>query len=71
MIPVLMNLTDKNSLVRNINLDTMKAWKENAGAHEIISISGKVLKNDNPDLRQVLLDWILENKDSIPKSDCE
>lgn len=67
--PLFRCLSEKNTLYRNINLDSIDKWAQAIGAENLIGDMGKVIVKENPEIRSVLLDWILKNKDSISKSD--
>lgn len=67
--PLLRCLSEKNTLVRNINLDAINKWSNAIGPENIINHIGKVIEKENPEIRSVLLDWLLEHKNQIPN--CE
>jgi cytoskeleton-associated protein 5 len=67
--PLLRCLSEKNTLVRQINLEAINKWAEAIGAENIISDIGKVILKENPEIRSVLLEWILKNKNSIATCD--
>ena len=71
MTPVLMCLADKQTLVWNATLEAVEQWKKSVGAELIINLCGKVIKPDNPEMRTVLLGWLIENKDTIPSAEHE
>ena len=67
--PLLRCLSEKNTLVRNINLEAINKWSDAIGPENIINHVGKVIEKENPEIRSVLLEWILKHKDQIPN--CE
>ncbi len=64
MTKVLQCLADKQTLVRNCNMDAIEAWRDALGAEYAINLCEKAMKPDNPEIRTVLLDWIFVNKSS-------
>lgn len=60
-----------NTLVRQVNIDAINKWASAIGPENIISSIGTVIEKENPEIRVVLLDWILKNKESISKSSLE
>jgi len=71
MVPVLENLSDKQSLVKRATVDCIDAWAEHVGPEHILNICGKVLKPDNPDVRTELLKFIQNHPDGLPKSEAQ
>lgn len=69
--PLLRCLTDKNTLVRQFNLEAINKWSSAIGPENMITNISSVIIKDNPEIRSVLLDWVLLNKDSIPKSETD
>jgi cytoskeleton-associated protein 5 len=67
--PLLRCLSEKNTLVRNINMEAINKWSAAIGPENIINHIGKVIEKDNPEIRLVLLEWMLEHKKDIPN--CE
>jgi len=65
--PLLACLSEKNTLVRQVNLEAINKWSEAIGPENIINKIGSVIEKDNPEIRSVCLDWMLEHKDAIPK----
>jgi len=63
--PMLLNLSDKSTLVRADVVTAMDKWAEHCGAELVISIGGPMITQDNPELRTEMLQWIIKNKDSI------
>jgi len=57
--------------VRQINLDAIDKWSEAIGAENIITCIGPVIEKDNPEIRTVLLEWMLKNKEFISKSEVD
>lgn len=71
MIPVLQTLADKDKLVRGCSLETIETWKQEVGAEQVINLTGKIIQPDNPEIRTALLKFLIENKDSIQKSEVD
>ena len=67
--PLLRCLSEKNTLVRQINLETINKWSNAIGPENIISHIGKVIQKENPEVRTVLLEWILDHKDALSVCD--
>jgi len=55
--------------VRKINLEAIEQWSEAVGAEVLIGSVGAVIVKDNPEIRTVLLDWVVTKKDSIAKAE--
>lgn len=70
MTGVLQCLADKGTLVRTVNMEAIEAWKDAVGAENIINLCGKTIKPDNPEIRTVLLQWLIDNSQSIENSEC-
>jgi cytoskeleton-associated protein 5 len=66
---LLNNLADKQTLVRQEALAAIDKWAHEAGAEYVISYSCEILKQENPELRSELINWLLAHKDSLPKVD--
>lgn len=69
MKPLFMCLSEKNTLVRQVTLDAIEKWSQAIGAENMIGDMGKVFIKENPEVRTVLLDWILKHKESIANSE--
>ena len=69
--PMLRWLSEKNTLVRQVNIEAVNKWASAIGPENIVSSIGAVIEKENPEIRVVLLDWMLKNKDSISKSNLE
>lgn len=69
--PLLNCLSEKNTLVRQTNLETINKWSAAIGPDQIINHIGSVIEKDNPEIRSVLLDWMLANKEFISKAETE
>ena len=67
--PLLRCISEKNTLVRNINLSSIEKWAEAIGPENLIGSIGIVITKDNPEIRSVLLGWILKKKEYIPKGE--
>lgn len=67
--PLFRCLSEKNTLVRQVNLEAIDKWATAIGAENMIGDMGKVFIKENPEVRTVLLDWILKHKESIAKSE--
>jgi hypothetical protein len=66
---VLACLADKSSLVRaDANLCADK-WAEHIGADSVINHMAPLLVQENPELRQEALTWIIKNNDAIKTTD--
>lgn len=69
--PLLRCLSEKNTLVRQTNLETINKWSDAIGPENIINHIGDVIEKDNPEIRSVLLEWMLTHKDSIKSCESE
>lgn len=70
LVPMLTNISDKQSLVRNDVTAAMNKWKDAVGAEVVINQLGPVLEIENPEARTESFKWIQDNKEAIPSSDC-
>jgi len=68
-VPMLNNITDKQTLVRNEVIQSMNKWKEAIGAENVINQLGPILETENPEARNEGLKWIMENQEAIPNCD--
>lgn len=68
-VPMLNNITDKQSLVRADVISAMNKWKEAMGAEKVINQLGPMLELENPEGRTECLKWISENKDGLMDAD--
>ena len=62
---MLNNLTDKQTLVRQDVVSSMNKWGEHVGPEIVINNSIPLLAQENPELRDEALKWIIKNKDSL------
>ena len=67
--PLLANLADKQSLLRQDALNTIEKWATEAGVESILTYSSTLLMQDNPEIRTSLLNWILTHKSDFSKYD--
>ena len=68
-VPMLGNLSDKQSLVRADVVAAMNKWSEQIGAEVVIPVLCGLCKTENPELRGEGLKWVLQHKDSIKEAD--
>lgn len=68
-VPMLANLSDKQSLVRDAVIATTNKWSDAIGAENIINQLTIVIVTENPELRTEGLKWITDNKESIKDAD--
>lgn len=66
---VLGNLADKQNILRQEAKCALDKWGKNAGYEHIINLSGSVLCQESPEIRQELLVLIINNRESLRKSD--
>lgn len=69
-LPMLTNLSDKQSLVRDQVIATTNKWSEAIGAELIINHLIQNLNVENPESRGEGLKWVLEHVTSIADGDC-
>ena len=67
--PVLQNLADKATLVRNDTITNMNIWLEHVSAEVVINHLVPLLVQENPELRTEGLTWIIKNKEAIPNTE--
>jgi len=70
-VPMLSNLSDKQSLVRADVVASMNKWSDSIGAEIIINHLIATLTVENPELRTEGLKWIIEHIDAIPDGDTQ
>jgi len=68
-VPMLNNISDKQSLVRADVVASMNKWAEAIGAEIIINHVATQLTVENPESRTEGLKWIDANSEAIPKAD--
>ena len=68
-VPMLANLSDKQSLVRDAVINTVNKWSEAINPEFVINYLSVTIQTENPELRTEGLKWITENKDSIKDAD--
>ena len=68
-VPLLSNISDKQSLVRNDVVSAMNKWSDAIGPELVINYLSPQLTLENPESRGESLKWILDHKDSIPDAD--
>jgi len=69
LVPLLFNLSDKQSLVRADVVECMNKWAEAIGAEPVITWTCNQLETENPELREEGLKWILAHKDGVKGAD--
>lgn len=62
-------LSDKQSLVRQDVVNSMDKWGEHVGGEVVINCLVPMLVQENPELRNEALLWIIKNKESLKTSD--
>jgi len=67
--PLMYNLADKQATIRSETALAMDKISDAAGSDLILNNAGPLLEKDNPDVRTMLLTWILKHKDSIGHCD--
>ena len=70
-VPLLFNLSDKQSLVRDAVLEAMKKWEKAIGATPIVQQLVIQCETENPELRKYSLTWVIEHKDGIQGAEVE
>ena len=65
MLPMLQNLADKATLVRQDVVVAMDKWAEHCGPELVIGLGVPLVLQDNPELRTEMLTWTIKNKDSV------
>lgn len=68
-VPMLNNLSDKQSLVRSECLPTINKWADAVGPELVINKLMEVLMVENPESRGESFKWILEHIDDVPNAD--
>ena len=69
LVPMLFNLSDKQSLVRTDVVDAMNKWSEAIGPESIITWTCAQLESENPELREEGLKLIIAHKEGIKGAD--
>lgn len=69
MVPLIFNLSDKQSLVRKDVVEAMNKWGEAIGPEIVITWATVQMETENPELREESLLWILANKEGIKAAD--
>jgi hypothetical protein len=69
LVPMLNNISDKQTLVRADVVSSLNKWKDAMGAELIINQLCPVLEVENPEGRNESFKWINENIDAIPGCD--
>lgn len=69
-IPMLNNLSDKQSLVRADVIASVDKWAEQIGPEQVITQIGAAIALENPEMRAEGIKWILDHQDSIKDADC-
>ena len=68
-VPMLSNLSDKQSLVRDEVVKCMNKWGDAIGAEKVINLLGEVIQVENPEARTEGLKWILLHEPAIGSCD--
>jgi hypothetical protein len=68
-VPMLYNLSDKQSLVREEVISCMDKWAEAVGGSPVVTYACAQLEQENPELREEGLKWILAHKESVRGAD--
>ena len=66
---MLNNLTDKQALVRADVVSSMNKWGEHVGPEVVINNTIPMLIQENPELRDEALKWIIKNKEALKTCD--
>ena len=70
LIPLMSNLSDKQSFIRADTLTSMDKFAEVLNPETLINIGAATfLANESPEMRGELINWILKNQDCLPKCD--
>jgi hypothetical protein len=67
--PLLDNISDKQTLVRNDVVDAVDKWADAAGAENVMNYVFLKLATENPESRTECFKWINKNIDSISECD--
>ena len=68
-VPMVANISNKATLVREDVVNTMNKWAAAVGPELIINYLQPQLTLENPESRTECFKWISEHKDAIPQSD--
>mmetsp|Transcript_16770 Transcript_16770/g.11897 ORF Transcript_16770/g.11897 Transcript_16770/m.11897 type:complete len:414 (+) Transcript_16770:1572-2813(+) len=69
LVPLIVNVADKQSLVRADTITAINRWSEAIGAELCINHITAALAQENPELRDEGIKWILAHKDEIKNAD--
>ena len=62
---MLAGLSDKQALVRADVVATMDKWAEHAAPEIVLNNVIPMLSQENPEMRDETLKWVLKNKDAL------
>ena len=68
-VPMIENLSDKATLVRQDVIASVNKWRDAMGAEVVIVHMTVLLTTENPESRGESLKWILEHTDNIKDAD--
>ena len=63
------NLLDKQVAIRTETLAALDKFAVEIGSESVINITFPLLNQENPELRQTLIPWIIKNQESLSKVD--
>jgi len=63
------NLLDKQAVIRTETVVSLDKFAAEVGSEMVINIAFPLLSQENPELRQTFIPWILKNQDSLSKVD--
>ena len=66
--PILRWLSEKNTLVRQFNVNAINKWASAISPENVISAVGAVIGKEYTEIRNFQLDWVLKNKEFISKA---
>ncbi len=69
LVPLIFNLSDKQSLVRNDVIECMNKWSEAIGPELVVQYTCSQVEIVNPELREEGLKWIVAHKEGIKGAD--
>lgn len=69
LIPLLFNMSDKQSLVRDITIESVNKWADAVGPEPVITWTCAQVETENPELREESFKWILQHKNEIKGAD--
>lgn len=67
--PMIFNLSDKQSLVRNDTIEAVNKWAEAIGNEPVVQMLCVQMETENPELRDEGFKWILAHKEGIKGAD--